>query len=170
MQVLKTLLSLWEHAFWSDTLLIDALRTDEKPVDKAMQEYAHVIGAAEVWLSRLEGRSPRAAVWPSLQFTELKRLLRESQAAWRAYLSRLQASDLESTVTYRNSAGREFTTAVGDILMQVVLHGHYHRGKVNLLLQQAGASPVPVDYIAFVRGAPAATRATSVDPGFKHQV
>jgi len=161
--VLKTFLSLWEHAFWSDTLLIDALRTDEKRAAKAMEEYAHVIGVEEVWLSRLEGRAPRAAVWPSLEFAELERLLRESQAGWKAYLARLQASDLESTVSYRNSAGLEFTNAVGEILLQVVLHGHYHRGKVNLLLQQAGLSPAPVDYIAFVRGAPAATRATSAD-------
>jgi hypothetical protein len=38
----------------------------------------------------------------------------------------------------------------------VVLHGQYHRGKVNLLLRQEGEQPAPTDYIAFVRGVPAA--------------
>ena len=37
------------------------------------------------------------------------------------------------------------------------VHGQYHRGKVNLLLRQEGMSPVPGDFIAYVRGAPAAT-------------
>ncbi|MFQ5740386.1 MAG: DinB family protein [Acidobacteriota bacterium] len=37
----------------------------------------------------------------------------------------------------------------------------YHRGKVNLLLRQAGHAPAATDFIAFVRGAPAATEATA---------
>lgn len=36
------------------------------------------------------------------------------------------------------------------------MHGQYHRGKVNLLLRQADRTPAPTDYIAFVRGVPAA--------------
>jgi len=61
-------------------------------------------------------------------------------------------------VTYTNSAKREFSTALGDILVHVALHGQYHRGKVNLLLRENGLEPVPADFIAFVRGAPAATQ------------
>jgi uncharacterized damage-inducible protein DinB len=38
-----------------------------------------------------------------------------------------------------------------------MLHGQYHRGKINLLLRQAGLAPAPVDFISFVRGVPAAT-------------
>ena len=43
-----------------------------------------------------------------------------------------------------------------DMLLQVVLHGCYHRGQVALVVRGAGAEPSPTDYIAFVRGAPAA--------------
>ena len=42
-------------------------------------------------------------------------------------------------------------------MMHVALHGQYHRGKVNLLLRQEGLPPVPPDFIAWVRGVPAAT-------------
>ena len=43
----------------------------------------------------------------------------------------------------------------------MALHGQYHRGKVNLLLRQGGHAPAPVDYVAFVRGVPAATEVTA---------
>jgi uncharacterized damage-inducible protein DinB len=42
-----------------------------------------------------------------------------------------------------------------------MLHGAYHRGQIALLIRQAGAVPAPTDYVAFVRGAPTATRSSS---------
>jgi uncharacterized damage-inducible protein DinB len=56
-----------------------------------------------------------------------------------------------------NSAGQSFETPVSDMLLQVALHGQYHRGKINLMLRQAHLPPTPTDYIAFARGVPAAT-------------
>jgi len=38
------------------------------------------------------------------------------------------------------------------------MHGCYHRGQVAMLIRDGGGTPAPTDYIAFVRGAPAATR------------
>ncbi|HEU5359182.1 MAG TPA: DinB family protein, partial [Gemmatimonadales bacterium] len=61
-------------------------------------------------------------------------------------------------VTYRNSAGLEFTSTVEDILLHVALHGAYHRGQVARALREGGAVPNATDYIAFIRGAPAARR------------
>jgi uncharacterized damage-inducible protein DinB len=44
--------------------------------------------------------------------------------------------------------------------VHVAMHGSYHRGQITMLVRDAGAEPQPTDYIAFVRGAPAATRAS----------
>lgn len=77
-------------------------------------------------------------------------------AGYAAYLGGLSENGLQRTFSYRNSAGQEFSNTVLDVLLHAALHGQYHRGKVNLLLRQAGSSPVPTDYIAFIRGAPAA--------------
>jgi uncharacterized damage-inducible protein DinB len=63
---------------------------------------------------------------------------------------------MESPVTYTTSAGKAFTNAVKDVLLHVAMHAQYHRGKINFLLRQAGLQPAPTDYIAFIRGAPAA--------------
>src|SRR5207237_7244435 len=65
---------------------------------------------------------------------------------------------LERGVTYRTSAGDQFTSTLEDILTHVSIHGSYHRGQVASLIRAAGDTPSPTDYIFFTRGYPAATR------------
>jgi uncharacterized damage-inducible protein DinB len=85
--------------------------------------------------------------------------LAEANASrFEAVLDRLSGLELDGEVTYVNSAGQEFRSTRRDMLLHVALHGCYHRGQVALLLREAGAVPEPTDYIAFVRGVPAATR------------
>ena len=64
----------------------------------------------------------------------------------------LTSDALDAPVAYVNSAGIAFETPVEDILLQVFLHGQYHRGKINLMLRQAREEPMPTDYISFARG------------------
>jgi uncharacterized damage-inducible protein DinB len=150
---------LWAHAAWADTALLEALR-DEAGTADARRELAHVVGAEEVWLARLEGRAPRSAVWPDAASSAIEEQVRATHRGYATYLSALQDQDLGASVTYTNSAGQTFENTVGDILLHVGLHGQYHRGKINLLLRQCGRQPAPVDFIAFVRGVPAATEAS----------
>jgi len=155
MNALDQIRRLWRHLAWADGKLLAALH--EVPTDSiAWKEYSHVLGAEAVWLGRLEQRAERTAVWPTLSHEEAHQLSLDLESGYAAYLDRLDIPALDLQVAYVNSAGRQFTNAAGDILLHVALHGQYHRGKVNLLLREAGADPVPVDYIAFVRGAPAA--------------
>ena len=161
MDLIEKIRDLWDHVFWADSVLLEVLPSESSAAPEAIREHAHVIGTEEVWLARLEQRPARAAVWPELSARELRRLSEETHAAYKAYLAELEASDLDTIVAYTNSAGQDFTNSIGDILLHVAFHGQYHRGKVNLLLRQAGFTPAPTDYIAFVRGVPAATEATS---------
>jgi uncharacterized damage-inducible protein DinB len=155
---LEQLRRLWDHAAWADAALLSALDAHGAPPTGAMREYAHVLGAEETWLARLERRPPAAAVWPALGLGELGELARAVRAGYQHYLARLNEADLDTGIPYTNSAGLSFVTPVGDILLHVSLHGQYHRGKVNHLLREAGLTPAPVDFIGFVRGVPAATR------------
>ena len=141
---------LWAHAAWADGALLATLRERPEAAD-AWREYAHLLGAEAVWLARLEQRPAPVAIWPTLHESLL--------AGYAAYLDRLTSASLAATVAYVNSAGQSFRTEAGDILLQVMLHGQYHRGRINLLLRQGGATPFAADYISFVRGVPAATTA-----------
>ena len=153
---------LWDHAFWADDLLWRALTLGTAPPTAAWREYAHILGAEELWLSRLEERDSRTSIWPELSTSAASELRRSTRAGYEALL-RQSRDSLDHSITYRNSDAKEFTNRVGDILVHVALHAQYHRGKVNLLLRQEGRAPSPVDFIAFVRGVPAAV--TPLLPG-----
>jgi uncharacterized damage-inducible protein DinB len=157
--VKESLERLFDHMAWADAKALAALRAAAGASDLAHAELAHVLGAEHVWLARLEGRPASVAVWPTLSIDECESLSRETRAAYRAFLDRQDDNTLERLVHYRNSAGAEFDTKASDILLHVALHGSYHRGKVAAALRQSGARPAPTDYIGFVRGVPAATRA-----------
>lgn len=153
---LALLRRMWAHRDWADEQLWPALATEREADAEAWREYSHVIGAEETWLSRLEGRASRLAVWPDVSRPTLSGVRDEVSAGYRRYLESLDPAALDSVVHYTNTAGRSFTTAVVDILTHVALHGQYHRGKINLILRRAGVDPVPVDFITYARGAPAA--------------
>lgn len=151
----------FSHLFWADARALDSLRVSDGDTERARELLAHIIGAEAVWLARIEGRDPELAVWPTLTLDECETAARRVRASYEALLARIERDPAELTrmVHYRNSAGLEFDSSVADILHHVALHGAYHRGQVALLVRMAGAVPQASDYIAWSRGAPAATRA-----------
>lgn len=148
---------LFAHMRWADERALEALRGAPAASAEALRVYAHVLGAEHTWLSRLRGEPARVAIWPTLGVEECAALARENADGYDAFVDSLGPDDFGREVEYRNSAGDEFRTRIGDILLHVALHGSYHRGQVAMALRQGGAVPLPTDYIVFVRGAPAAT-------------
>lgn len=150
-----TLRLLWEHAFWADDRVLQAIQVAGGPAE-AVREFAHLLGAEETWLARLEHRTARTAVWPDLPLESLAGHRDDIHAGIRAFLETLGEDAEDARVDYSNSAGQVFHNTVSEILLHAALHGQYHRGKINGLLRQAGKSPAPVDLIAYFRGVPAA--------------
>lgn len=150
-----------DHLAWADQLCLDSLRRCRTPLPAAIGLYEHVIAAESTWLSRIDGAPQRLPIWPEIPLDECEAASRVTIAKLRSLVSGLKPEDLERQITYRNSARAQFTTGLEDILLHVFLHGSYHRGQVAALLRSAGESPNPTDYIAWVRGAPAATRSNA---------
>ncbi len=151
---------LYAHLQWADARTLRSIVDSQHLPAHALELFAHVVAAEHVWLSRLAGTAPRVPVWPSLSIAECDALMLENHAAYTQFLDDLRDDDLAHAVSYRNSAGREFTSTVEDMLTQVATHGSYHRGQIAALVRAAGDEPQPTDYIAFARGAPSATRST----------
>lgn len=150
---------LYGHMRWADTQAREALRDAPGAlVERALELYGHVLGAEHIWLARLRQEEATVAVWPRLSVSEAGRLADELHAGFEVFLAALGPGGLDRDVTYTNSAGQEFTSCVEDILVHVAMHGSYHRGQVALLIRDGGGTPAPTDYIAYVRGSPAATR------------
>lgn len=159
---LEEIRRLWQHMRWADREVLAAVTGRPAAGAPVVREAAHILGAEETWLARLDGRQPRTAVWPKVGLDDLAGLLETTHEAGTAFLEGLEEADLGRPVEYANSAGATFSNTVEEILTHVALHGQYHRGKVNLLLRQAGYQPAPCDYIAWLRGAPAATEADAL--------
>jgi len=149
---------LYEHLAWADARVLESLRAAHSVLKRDQDLYAHILGSEHVWLSRINGTAPKLAVWPSLTLDECERLAAENAAAYQKLASEVTSGTRQRPITYRNSAGDEFTSTLEDILTHVSLHGAYHRGQIAALIRAAGDTPSPTDYIAFARGAPAAAR------------
>jgi uncharacterized damage-inducible protein DinB len=146
----------FEHMVWADSTLAAALNSPSVPTD-AIREFAHVAGVEEVWLARIEHRPSSVSVWPDIGVDLSASLAARTAVSLHQLIARCTDAMLDAPVRYTNTAGKTFATPLGDILLHVAMHGQYHRGKVNVLLRQNGIEPAPVDFIAFVRGVPAAT-------------
>lgn len=159
MDVKRHLARLFAHLAWANGEVLRGLRTNPGSDPQALEYFAHVLGAEHVWMARINERVPAVAVWPALTLDECESLSSANVAGFEAFLGALDGDVLSREVTYRNSAGREFTSSYADILTHVALHGTYHRGQVSLMMRRGGGEPAPTDFIAFTRGAPTATRA-----------
>jgi uncharacterized damage-inducible protein DinB len=156
MSFLLHLVGLRQHGEWADRRLIDAVRAAHAPL--AVRELAHIRGAQELWLARIEQRAPILPVWPDTSVEELATIGVAVDTAWRRLFDTLTDDGLSRAVSYKSIAGDPFTTPLGEILLHTMLHGQYHRGKANAALGVAGGSPVSVDYILWQwNGAPAPT-------------
>jgi len=158
-----TMLSrLMAHMAWADQLVLGSLERSPEPNPDSLELLAHILAAEHVWISRLLRRPPEFPTWPALSKAECARLAERNGRELSDYLGTRTERDLDEEVTYVNSAGKQFTSRADDILLQIFLHGTYHRGQIARALRIAGQEPIPTDYIAFIRGAPAATRQDSI--------
>ena len=146
------------HQAWADRRALAAIEQANGQVDTALKLLGHILGAEHVWLRRLTASPAAVAVWPDLSLAQCRELAGANELGFREFLFGLDPAGLRRVVAYRNSAGEDLMTEVGDILSHVFLHGAYHRGQVAQLLRLAEQEPAPTDYIAFVRGTRAAQR------------
>lgn len=151
-------IKLFDHMEWADRRALESLRAMANPPFKAVELIAHVVGAERTWLSRIESVQSPIAVWPELTLDEAEDVLKENVEGFKRVLSATTDAGLQRPITYRTSAGDQFTSTVEDMLTQVATHGAYHRGQIAARVRAAGGIPNPTDYIAYIRGAPAATR------------
>jgi uncharacterized damage-inducible protein DinB len=148
------LVAMFRHLAWADARLINHLRSAPGIAAEsgASRLLAHVVAAERVWLLRLEGQDSSAQpIWPEWSLDDISPVATANAAAYASLVERLTAADGERIVEYRNSQGVPFQTAVLNILLQVALHGSYHRGQIAAALRQHGTAPVNTDYITFVR-------------------
>src|SRR6185437_17167285 len=91
----RQLSRLFDHLEWADARVLGSLRAMPHPDARALELYAHVLGAEEVWLSRMTERPAREAVWPSLSLEAMAALAAENVAGLRSIVAGRTAEQLQ---------------------------------------------------------------------------
>ena len=142
---------LFAHADWANRRLLDFFTAHPDMPDAARRRLAHLLAAEALWLSRLEGESPAADVFPELDLDAMADLAERNRAGWAAYLAELDDHDMGRLCAYRTTGGTAHETAIGDVVQHVALHGSHHRGQICADARAAGQLPPVVDFIAYSR-------------------
>ena len=138
-----------EYNAWANTKVAEFLaNVDDKVLDAELKSsfpsirktILHLWDAEQIWLSRLQG-SPKTT-WPSESFNGTKEELLAGFVQGSKDIANFAASKdsayLTSPVTYKNMAGKEFTSSVDEIFSHVVNHGTFHRGQLITMLRELG--------------------------------
>jgi uncharacterized damage-inducible protein DinB len=140
---------LMEHMRWADAQFADALEQD--PPADAVRLFAHVASVEHLWYARIRGEPQQHAVWPSLDATQSRELAARHADLFDRLIADSDDDALARSVAYRNSAGHDYRSPVGEIITHVAMHGSHHRGQIARMLRAAGREPPYTDYIQFSR-------------------
>jgi uncharacterized damage-inducible protein DinB len=149
---MQTIKKMFDHLHWANQRILQTLRQNGEGNQGAVRLFAHILNAENVWLSRIQGKdSSQLPLWQDADIDACARLVQQNEKNYTAFLAELTESGLDRFITYTNSKGKEFQSALRDILIHLALHGQYHRGQINSLLRADGCEAVNVDFITFVR-------------------
>ena len=137
------------HMRWADSLVAAAL-IDDTPAE-AVRLFAHIASVEHLWYQRILGEPARYDVWPSLSARESSGIAAAHADLFDRLLTENDEPALSRIVQYRNSAGREYASAVSEIVVHTAMHGEHHRGQIARLIRAAGLEPPYTDYIQYSR-------------------
>jgi uncharacterized damage-inducible protein DinB len=135
---------------WANREALASLRRCKSPPETASGRLAHIVGAQWTWLGRVTG-AEGAKVWPDLDLDRCEEQLRIVARQWHDLLANLAEGDAARVVSYANTKGQRFESTLGEILLQVVLHGAHHRGQIAAELRALGHEPAVTDFIHAAR-------------------
>jgi uncharacterized damage-inducible protein DinB len=136
---------------WANREALAAIRAAGGGNSRSLQLMTHILAAERVWLERLKQVPQSVPVWPEGNLehceTEADKLDRE----WHEYLELVTAGDISQTISYKNTKGESWTSAIIDVLTHVVMHSAYHRGQIASHMRSIGQTPPYTDFIHGVR-------------------
>jgi uncharacterized damage-inducible protein DinB len=149
--------TLFQHAEWADALVWNvALSVGQEDADlKERLYHVHVVQWAYLWVWRGEPIAP-PAIDTFASLGAVRDWARRFYQELPSYLAGLPVDSAEREVRlpWADRLVERFGTARPatwvETVLQVNLHGTYHRGQVNTRLRALGAEPPLTDFIAWV--------------------
>jgi uncharacterized damage-inducible protein DinB len=130
-------------------------RRNASEFQKAVDRMAHLVAARRRWLNRLgHWADPSPAFPQGTVLADLPAMVAETEAAWVAYLSRLDEKELTREFEWEFPDGRRYRWDVEGVLTQTFGHAWYHRGQIAQLVAGLGGKAVDTDYIFWCKLTP----------------
>ena len=136
---------------WANQEVLASIRANGRENARPLQLMSHILAAERVWLERLKQVPQSVPVWPEPNLAQCEAEAAELKKLWFDYLDLITAGDISQTISYKNSQGEAWTSAIGDVLSHVVMHSAYHRGQIASHMRASGQTPVNTDFIHAVR-------------------
>ncbi len=135
-----------EYTHWANERYRNALTVT--PLPEADRLYSHILHSSRIWLSRLEGHSPTASPWETIEREAWPAVAQDVYTRGQKLAATL---DPEQVIPYTNTQGQSFHSKIGDLWLHLSHHGAYHRAQMAQLLRRAGHNPPVTDYIVWQR-------------------
>lgn len=143
--------TLFAYNRWASGRVLDTMQSADGVPERAVELFSHLLRAQDVWFGRVqETEHATLDFWTTEPLAACAERLDASTHRWEQVLEE-RSHDLDHLITYTNSKGTRFETALRDILVHVVNHGTHHRSQIALLLREAEIAPPATDYIFYVR-------------------
>lgn len=136
---------------WANQKVLEAIRGAGGKDGRSLQLMSHLLAAQRVWYERLKQVPQTVAVWPVAELAGCEEESTALSSLWHDYLDLITAGDIAQTISYKNSKGEPWTSAIADILTHVVMHSAYHRGQIASHMRESGQTPAYTDFIHGIR-------------------
>jgi uncharacterized damage-inducible protein DinB len=158
MELLPVFLEEIEHHYWArDSQLhaCESLTVEQflSPIGGSFSSvrdtFAHMVAVEWLWLERWRGTSPKALI-PVEDFPTLAAVSNRWKAVeqeLRGYLSNLNDSDLDHSLTCTSTRGEVWTYPQWRMIVHLLNHQSYHRGQVTNHLRMLGVQPPRGDFL-----------------------
>lgn len=113
----------------------------------------HIRDAEQWWFENWSGNGSVGikATPETTSITELQQLFSETARRRNHLLGETGGPDLRRLVSAEPSAGRKFTFALGETMIQLCCHGTHHRAQAINMLRRLGTKPPEMDYLVWMR-------------------
>jgi uncharacterized damage-inducible protein DinB len=136
---------------WANREVLQGIKASGGETARPLQLLAHILAAKSLWLERLQSKPQSLPVWPELTLAQCEAESEKINVSWQDYLNGLASSQLQETISYKNTQGQLWSSVVQDILTHVIMHGAYHRGQIATAMRASGLTPAYTDFIHAVR-------------------
>ena len=134
----ESLIKQFEFEYWSNHLILDALKTTNPIFGKGLQLLSHILSSHCMWLSRVNKTDFTCTLFQERTLDECEQLMTENLEGWRTYLSSQSREKLNENIEFlsaweTNPSKR--IISIEDALIHIINHSSYHRGQIVMGLK-----------------------------------